>query len=133
MSILPHNFLVDQLLELVLAQVVLVLVKVKELLGNWRCSGLVLGVVVGFEVRVLESLLHRDALDGVEGEELLEKVQSQLRSLGEEGLEGNLLLEGKRANVLSCTPALNAVVVLHRGCTENVENQGQLVVVWCEY
>lgn len=50
---LPHDFLVDQLLQLLLAQVVLVLVKVEELLGDWWRGGLVIRVMVRLEVWVL--------------------------------------------------------------------------------
>lgn len=67
-SILPHNLLVNKLLQLLLAEVVLVLVKVKELLGDRGCRRLVLGVVVGFEIRVLQGFLHSDTLYGVKGQ-----------------------------------------------------------------
>lgn len=80
---LPHNLLVDQLLQLLLAQVVFVLVKVKELLGDRGCCWLVLGIVVRLKVWVLQSLLHSDALNRIECEELLEQVEGQIRGLGE--------------------------------------------------
>lgn len=65
-SVLPHNLLVDKLLQLLLAEVVLVLIEVKEFLGDRRGRRLVLRVVVRLEVRVLEGFLHSDALNGVE-------------------------------------------------------------------
>lgn len=80
---LPHDLLVDQLLQLLLAQVVFVLVKVEELLGDWGRCWLVLGVVVRLKVWVLQSFLHSNALNRVECEELLEQVEGQIRCLGE--------------------------------------------------
>ena len=67
---LPHDLLVDKLLQLLLAEVVLVLIKVKELLGNRGSGRLIIGVMVWLQVWVLEGLLDCDALDRVEGEEL---------------------------------------------------------------
>lgn len=127
---LPHNLLVNQLLQLLLAQVVLVLVKVKELLGDWRRGRLVLGVVVRLEVWVLERLLDGDALDGVEGQQLLEEVESHVGRVGEERAEGHLLLEGKRSDVLARASGLDAIIILHCWRAEDVEDEGKLVVVW---
>lgn len=127
---LPHNLLVNQLLQLLLAQVVLVLVKVKELLGDWRRGRLVLGVVVRLEVWVLERLLDGDALDGVEGQQLLEEVESHVGRVGEERAEGHLLLEGKRPDVLARASGLDAIIILHCWRAEDVEDEGKLVVVW---
>lgn len=126
---LAHNLLVDELLQLLLAQVVLVLIKVKELLRDRRCSGLIIRVVVGLQVRVLQSLLDCDALDGVKGKQLLQQIQGKFRSLREQCLEGDLLLEGQRTDVLAGTPRLDAIVILHCGSTKNIKNEGQLVVV----
>lgn len=78
---------------------------------------------------MLECLFHRDALDGVEGEELLKEVQSQVRGLGEHGLEGDLLLEGKGADVLACAARFDSVVVLHGWRAKDVEDERQLMVV----
>lgn len=71
---LPHNLVKDQLLQLLLTQVILILVKVEELLWNRRGGWLVLWVMVWLEVRVLECLLNRDALNWVESQQLLEKI-----------------------------------------------------------
>ena len=54
--------------QLLLGQVVLVLVKVEELLWNRVGRRLVIGVMVWLQVWVLERILDRDALDGVESE-----------------------------------------------------------------
>lgn len=123
-AVLPHDLLVDELLQLFFAKVVLVLVEVEELLRNRGCGRLVLGVVVRFEVRVFQGFLHRDALHRVEGQQLLEQVERQVRSLGEESSEWDLLLERKRADVLASAARLNPIVVLHGRGTKNVQDQG---------
>lgn len=105
------------------------LVEIEKLFGNWWRGRLIIWVVVWLKVWVLQRLLHCDTLNGVECQELLQKVQSQLGGLGKQGLKGDLLLEGQRADVLSGSARLDTVVVLHRGSTEDVENKGQLVVV----
>lgn len=127
--ILPHNLLVNQLLQLLLAQGIFVLVEIEKFLRDRRRSGLVLGVVVGLEVWVLEGFLHRDSLHGVECEQLLQEVECQVGRLGEQGAERHLLLERQRADVLSCSSRLDAVVVLHGGRAEHIQDQSQLVVV----
>lgn len=129
MACLPHNLLVDKLFELLLAQVILVLVKVEELLGNRRGSRLIIGIVIGLEVGMLEGLFDCDTLDGVEGEELFEEVEGEIGGLGEERAEGDLLLEWQRADVFTGTARLDTIVVLHGWCSKNIENEGQLMMV----
>lgn len=129
LPILPHNLLVNQLLQLLLAEGIFVLVEIEKFLRDRRRSGLVLRVVIGLEVWVLEGILHRDSLHGIERKQLLQEVECQIRRLGEQGAEWHLLLERQRADVLSCSSRLDAVVVLHGGCAEHVQNQSQLVMV----
>lgn len=105
------------------------LVEIEKFLRDRRRSGLIIRVVVGLEVWVLEGFLHRDSLHGVECEQLLQKVECQIRGLGEQGAEWHLLLERQRADVLSCASRLDAVVILHGWRTKHIQNQGQLVVV----
>lgn len=127
--VLPHNLLVNQLLQLLLAQGIFVLVEIEKFLRDRGRSGLVIRVVVRLQVWVLEGILHRDSLHGVECKQLLQEVECQIRRLGEQGAEWHLLLERQRADVLSCSSRLDAVVVLHGWCTEHIQNQSQLVVV----
>ena len=105
------------------------LVEIEKLLRNWRRCRLVVGVMVRLKVRVLEGFFNRDALHRVESEQLLEKVERKIRRLGEECPEVHLLLKGERPNVLASATRLDAIVVLHRRRTENVEDKSQLVVV----
>ena len=116
-------------LQLLLRKCLLILVKIKELLGDGVRSRLILRVMVGLEIRVLQSLLDGNTLHGIEGQQLLEQVESQIGSFGEHGLHGDLLLERERANVFSGAAGLDAVVVFHSGCAKNVEDEGELVVV----
>jgi len=126
---LPHDLLVDQLLKLLLSEIVLVLVEVEELLRN-GCSGrLIFGIVVRLKVWVLECLVDSDALDGIECEQLLQEVESHVGGLGEHALEWDLLLEGERADVFTSAARLDAIVILHCRSAENVQDQGELVVV----
>lgn len=50
---LSHDLVVDQLLQLLLAQVILVFVKIEELLRDWESCWFIFGIVVGFEVWML--------------------------------------------------------------------------------
>jgi hypothetical protein len=59
--------------------------------------------MVWLQVGVLKGLIDCDALDRVESKELLKEVKCKVRGLGEHLLEGNLLLEWERADVLSST------------------------------
>jgi hypothetical protein len=45
---LPHDLLVDELLELLFGEVVLVLIEIEEFLWNRRCGGLIIRVMIGF-------------------------------------------------------------------------------------
>lgn len=128
-TLLPHNLLVDELFELLLAQIIFVFIKVEELLGDRGSSRLIIGVMVRLKVWVLEGLLHCDTLDGVKGEELFEEVQGEIGCLREQRPERNLLLEWQRTNIFPGTAGLDAVVVFHCRGSQNVENQGQLMVV----
>lgn len=105
------------------------LVKVEELLWNGGSGGLIIGVVVRLKIRMLQGLLNGDALDGVEGKKLLKQVQRKIGSLGEEGPERDLLLEGQRANIFPGTPGLDAVVVLHGGSTQDIQDECELVMI----
>lgn len=126
---LPHDFLVDQLFQLFLGEVVLVFVEIKELLWNWGSCRLVFGIMIWLKIWVLQSFVDSDALDGVESEQLLQQVKSQVRGLGEHALEWDLLLEWQRADVFSSTSRFDTVVVFHSGSTEDVEDEGKLVVI----
>lgn len=125
-----HDLLVDELLQLLLAQVVFVLVEVEEFLRDRRRGGLVIRIMVRLKVRVLQGLVDRDALHGVEGQELLQQVEGEVGGLGEESAEWYLLLEGKGANVLACAAGLDPIVVLHGGCAKDIKDEGELMVVF---
>lgn len=117
-------------LQLLLTQCILVLVKIKESVRNrWR-SGLVIWIVVWLQVRVAQGVFHRDALGGVEGQELFEQVQGQVVALGEERSEGDLLLKREGSDVLACSAGFDAVVVFHGWGAEDVQDQSELVVVY---
>ena len=79
---------------------------------------------------MLECLLNRDALDWVESQELLEKIQSLVRGFWEHRLEWNLLLEWQGADIFASPTGLDAVVILHGRGTKDIENEGQLVVIY---
>lgn len=76
-----------------------------------------------------QGILDGDTLGWVEGQQLLEQVQGLIIALGEEGAEGDLLLKGERADVLAGSSRLDAVVVFHCWCAEDVQDEGKLVVV----
>jgi hypothetical protein len=98
---LPHDLLPDQPLQLLLTQLLLIAIELEELLRNRVSRRLVLRVMVRLEVGVLEGFVDGDALDGVEGQELLEEVERKVGRLGEEGFERDLLLEGEGADVFA--------------------------------
>jgi len=81
-------------LELLLGQIVLVFIKVEESLWNWLGSWLIIWVMVWFEVGMLQCLFDRNALNRVEGEKLIEKIESLFIDLWKHDLPWNLLLEG---------------------------------------
>lgn len=120
---------VKHTLQLLLAERILVLVEIEESIRDRGSSGLIVRVMVRLQVRVLEGFFDRDTLGGVECEEFLQEIKGLVVALGEEGLERNLLLEGKRADVLASTAGLDSVVVLHGWCTQDIKDKGQLVVV----
>jgi len=126
---LPHDLLVDKELELFLGQIVLVLIKVKESLWDWFGSWLIIWVVIWFKVWVLQGFLNRDALNRVEGEKLVEQVESLFVDLWEHDLPWYLLFEGKGANVLASSAGLDAVIILHGGSTKDIKNESQLMVI----
>lgn len=117
-------------LELLLAERVLVAVKVEEAVGDGVCGWFVVWVVVRLEVGVAQGLLNRDALDGVEGEQAIEQIEGEVGRGGEELAPGNLLFKGQRAYVLARPSRLYAVVVLHCRGAEHIEDQSELMVVW---
>lgn len=121
---------VERTLQLLLAERILVLVKIKESIRNWGSSGLIVRVMVRLQVGVLEGFFDCDTLGRVECEKSLQEVKSLVVALREEGLEGNLLLEGEGADVLARTAGLDSVVVFHGWCTQDVKDKGQLVVIF---
>lgn len=85
--------------------------------------------MVRLEVRVFQGFLDGDTLSRVESEQLLEQIQSHVIALGEECMEGDLLLKGEGADVFAGTAGFDAVVIFHRGCAEDIKDEGQLVVI----
>lgn len=77
-----------------------------------------------------QGILNGDALGRVKGQQLLEQVQGQVVALGEEGAEGDLLLKGERADVLAGSSGLDTIVVFHCWRTKDIQDEGELVVVW---
>lgn len=59
-------------LELLLAQCVLILIKIKELLWDGIRRGFVLWVMVGFQVRVTQCFFNCDSLDRVKGKKFFQ-------------------------------------------------------------
>lgn len=90
---------------------------------------LVLGVVVGLEIRVRECLLDRDALLRVEGEAALEEVDRERVRVRVERLQRSSLLERQRAEVVARAVRRDGVEVVQRGRAEDVEDERELVVV----
>jgi len=82
---------------------------------------------------VSQGVFDGDALDGVEGQQLFQQVERQVRRLGKHGFHGDLLLEGQRADVFARPPRFDAIVIFHRRRAEYVEDQGQLVMVWVDF
>jgi len=103
MHYLSHDLLVDELLQLLLAEVILVLIEVEELLWDRAGSWLIVGIMVWLEIGVLECLINGDTLDRVESKEFLKEVKSEVGGLGEHLLEWDLLLEWEGADVLAGT------------------------------
>jgi len=103
MQRLSHDLLVDELLQLLLAEVILVLIEVEELLWDRAGSWLIVGIMVWLEIGVLECLINGDTLDRVESKEFLKEVKSEVGGLGEHLLEWDLLLEWEGADVLAGT------------------------------
>ena len=73
---LPHDLLVDQLFQLLLGEVILVFVEIKEFLWNRRSCWLIFGIVIWLEIWVLQGLVDGDTLDWVESEKFLKEVES---------------------------------------------------------
>ena len=119
----------ERTFKLLFAEIVLVLVEIEEFFGDRLGGWFVLGVVVWLKVGVSQRVLYGYALHRVEGEELLQEVQSELGCLGEHDLEWNLLLEGEGADVFSRAAGLDAVVIFHGGRAEDVEDEGELMMV----
>lgn len=78
---------------------------------------------------MLQGFLYGDTLSRVESEQLLKQIQSGVVALGEECAEGNLLLKGEGADVFAGAAGFDAVVIFHRGCAENIQDESQLVVI----
>lgn len=78
---------------------------------------------------MFQGFLDGDTLSRVESEQLLEQIQCGVVTLGEECAEGNLLLKGEGADVFAGTAGFDAVVIFHGGCAEDVQDEGQLVVI----
>ena len=116
-------------LQLLLTKGILVLVKVKETLRNRGRRRLVIWVMVRLQIRMTEGIFDRNSLGGVECEESLEKIKGEVVALGEEDLEGDLLLEGKGTDVLSSTSGFDSIVVLHSRCAQDIQDKSQLMVV----
>ena len=114
---------------MLLAQRILVLVEIEESIRNRRGCWLVVGVMIRLQVRVAQCFLDGDTLGRVEGQQLLEQVQGELVALREEGSEGDLLLKGEGPDVLACATGLDAVVIFHGGGAQDIQDQGQLVVI----
>lgn len=114
---------------MLLAQIVLVLIKVEEFLWDRAGRWLIIRVMVWLEVGVLKCLVNGNTLDRIESEKLLKEVKSKVGGLGEHLLEWNLLLERKRADVLASSAGLDAIVVLHGRRTKDVEDESQLMVI----
>lgn len=151
---LPHDLLVNQIckllaekkkkkrqdigwvmetkhtLQLVLAESILVLVEIEESFGDRRRRGLVVRVVVRLQIRVTQSVFDGDTLGRIEGKKFLKEVEREFVALGEEGLEGDLLLKGKGANVFPGPAGFDSVIVFHGWCAQDIQDQGQLVVVY---
>lgn len=119
-----------EFLELLLGKTVLVLVKIKKALGDGRHGGLVLGVVVWLQVWVAKGFLDCDAFCWVEGQEFLQKIERQWIGVREHGGKGHSALEGQCADIIAGAARLDAIEIFHGGCSQHIQNQVQLRVVY---
>jgi hypothetical protein len=117
-------------LELLLGQRILVFVKVKEFLRNRIRSWLIIRVMIWLKIWVLKSIFNRDTLSRVKGKKLVKEIEGQVIDMREHDLPGNLLLEGKGADILASTAGLDTVVILHGWSTEHIKNKGKLMMVY---
>ena len=99
-----------------------------EVEGGWA-DGLVGRVVPDVQVAVLEGLLDRDALRGVEGEHFIEQVERVRVRVAEQGLEGDFLHVRQVADVLLSAGRANAREGLFVGRTKVMEDLVELIDV----
>lgn len=119
-----------QFLKLLLGETVLVLVKVEKALGDRRHGRLVLGIMVWLQVWVAKGFLDCDTFCWVEGQELFQKIQCQGIGIGEHGGKGHSALEGQCADIIAGAARLDAIEILHGGCSQHIQNQVQLRVIY---
>jgi len=120
---------VDHPLQLLRRQLVLVPIKVEEALRDRRRARLVVGVVVWFEVGVLQRLLDRDALGRIERQQPLQQIQGQGIRARKQRREWDFLLEGQIADVFARAPALDGVIILHARRPQHLQDERELVVI----
>lgn len=123
------DFVEEELLELVPAEVVFLTVKVEEVLGERRRARFVLRIMVRLEVRMLERLLDRHALLRIEGEGLGEEVDGGFRGVGVDVGKVALLAEGEGADVVARSSGVDGVELFEGRGSEDVEDESELVVV----
>ena len=94
-----------------------------------RAAGLVGGVVPDVEVGVLEGCLDGNSTRGVEGEHVIQQVQSVRVGVREQAGEGALGHEGEVAHVLLSSWRADAGERLLVGRSEDVEDLVELINV----
>lgn len=67
-----------------------------------------------------QGVFDGDALSRVESKESLEEVEREFVALGEEVLEGDLLLEGEGADVFPGSAGFDSIVVFHGWCAQDI-------------
>jgi hypothetical protein len=124
-----HNLLVEKFAQLADAKLLLAGIELKVVRFERRARRFILGVVVGSEVGMLEEVLDRRPVLGVKGERAGEKVEGVGACVGKKGGKGAALADRKRADVLARAAGGDAVVFVEAGGAEDVEDEGELVVV----
>ncbi len=63
------------------------------------------------------------------GQTLLHQIDGKRIGFGEKTRKALLFAEGKRANILARSAGRNSIKVVYRWCSENVENDGKLMMI----
>ena len=76
-----------------------------------------------------EGVLCGNSLLRIERQTAFEEVESLVRSVGIDLGEGSSFFERKRSKVISRSLRVDGVVFLERRCSEDVEDESELVMI----